>query len=167
MIKRILLLALWLSCQLAYGQLSIERQLIGVTGNESQSGSLSLSASIGETVVAYATSGTLSLSQGFQQADEQPVGIGEERFELRFDVFPNPTDGVIWIQLETEKALLFEAEIYDLQGKSCGITWAEKRIQGKEKITLDLSALSAANYLLIFRQAGKNIHVVRIIKTEK
>ncbi len=156
---------LLVGCQMAFGQLSLERQLIGSTGNDSQSGTISLSSSLGEVAVSFSSSGTISLSEGFQQADEMAVGLEGESFEFSYDIFPNPTSGKLYVHITSDQPLLMKVEIYDLHGKSCGIQSPEQWVQGRQSLQLDLEELSTATYLLAFISGGKIFRVVRIVKT--
>jgi hypothetical protein len=146
------------------GQLALERQLIGTTGNVSSQGSLSLSASTGEPFVTYLVNGSLSLSQGFQQADGMPVGVDEPLLELKYDVYPNPTAGKVIIDISTDKPLKLGVEVFDLNGQSCGISSEPIWIQDKHAFELDLTSLSDANYFLVLQQEGKNIKAIQIQK---
>lgn len=146
-------------------QLSLERQLIGTTGNASSQGSVTLSASVGEPMVRDLTSGSISLSQGFQQADEVAVGVDEPLIELTYQVFPNPTQGKVRVDITVDKPMEIGIEIFDIHGRSCGIRSAPQWIQKQASFDMDLTPLSSATYLLVLMQDGNNIKAIRIEKS--
>lgn len=162
----LLLLISFISGGIYQAQISLERQLIGTTGNISTQGSLSLSASSGEPLASFLSSGMLSLSQGFQQADGMSVGITAQFPPLEYQVFPNPTSGEIRIEIFSNQAPELGVEVFDIGGRSCGISAHPQRIDDRFVFELDLSQLSAASYVLIILQSGAPIHSIRVEKID-
>jgi hypothetical protein len=65
----------------------------------------------------------------------------------RLSIAPNPTDGQLNIDWETDRNGWYQLQILDLQGRS----WEQRQVRvtgGQAQVQLDLSALPAGNYYL-------------------
>ena len=67
-IRNSFFLVMVIATQSVYGQIKIERSVIGSGGNERSSGNIRLSSTIGESVIATKQAQGITLTQGFQQA---------------------------------------------------------------------------------------------------
>ncbi len=150
-----------------YGQI-IERQLISTTGNLSNSANLQVSATSGEIVVSTESSGTIILTQGFQQpVPEDFVGtFNIDDSDIKISIFPNPTISTLSLGMKSQNNMDLEIEILDITGKR---VFPPRKISftGEAKETLDFSKLPSNTYLLLFKDKNSNaVKVFKIIKTQ-
>ncbi len=149
-----------------YGQI-IERQLISTAGNLSNSANLQVSATSGEIVVSTESSGTIILTQGFQQpALEDFVGtINIDNLKLDISISPNPTISTINLIIKSPNHANLKMETLDLTGKRV-FPMQTISFTGETKKTLDFSQLPSNTYLLLFKDKNGNaVKAFKIIKT--
>ena len=153
-----------LVCQ---GQLSLDRQVIGATGNYSFSGTISLSATVGEPIVTTETSGVFTLTQGFQQPDNpNPSSLDDlKHLIVNYVLYPNPTQGYLTLELATDNLLTVDLEVYDLLGRSVGISVDNWQIFGRDKKRISLEGLAGGTYMLALK--GPEGGVLYSFKVEK
>lgn len=149
-----------------YGQI-VERQLISATGNLSNSANLQVSATSGEIVVSTESSGTIILTQGFQQpAVEDFVGtFNIDDSDIEISIFPNPAISTLSLGMKSQNNIDLEIEILDITGKR---VFPPRKISftGEAKETLDFSKLPSNTYLILFKnKQGKTIQTFKIIKS--
>ena len=162
----ILIFILSILSKSGYGQI-IERQLISTTGNLSNSANLQVSATSGEIVVSTQSSGTIVLTQGFQQPSlEDFVGtINIDDIKSDISISPNPTISTINIIIKSPNQVDLKLEILDLSGTRV-LPVQTLSFAGETKKTLDFSQLPSNTYLLLFRDKNSNaVKVFKIIKT--
>jgi hypothetical protein len=78
---------------------------------------------------------------------QPPVGINETPFSNKFNIYPNPADQVVYIQLKDNINISFMLTLTDLVGKKV----AEKQIrldQGNKTTSIDVSDLQNGIYML-------------------
>jgi hypothetical protein len=106
---------------LSVGAQQIKQEVIASAGgyNVASGGSLSISWTLGETIIPTFTSqdGTLILTHGFQQ--KLIITTVEETLEssVRVTIFPNPTSEIVNIQFETPADGEMILSFLDSQGK--------------------------------------------------
>ncbi len=95
------------------------QQVIASAGSYNNNGSVSLSTTIGETVIATYVAANTTLTQGFQQPTYIVINsIAESSGELlQIKVYPNPTAGNIAIDLKNIQGDGMALTVTDLQGK--------------------------------------------------
>ncbi len=114
--KKLLLSALLFSAAGWLGAQSIERQVIGSAGSYASAGNIQLSWTLGETVVATGSSGSILLTQGFQQPDYNPTSIKPNDPVQGLVFYPNPTTGAVNYKFTLDQGnVMFR--IYDGAGK--------------------------------------------------
>lgn len=137
-----------LGCSAAASGQSIERSVIGSLGGYSSSGNVSLSFTVGETVVSTVSSGSVILTQGFQQPTTASTGVKQVSHFGNLTVFPNPSSGLFQIKLENSLGNnndLLKAEVYDGAGKLV----LSNQIQiNQQNGSIDLSHLPSGIYHL-------------------
>ncbi|MEL6592285.1 MAG: T9SS type A sorting domain-containing protein [Bacteroidota bacterium] len=135
------------------GQVSLERQVVGTAGNYSSGGNVQLSATVGEAVTETKISGSIVLTQGFQQPDRNfgQTGI-EDLMELvvNYEVFPNPTSDRLNVTLESEKPVKLQLRIYDMSGRLLPSYTQRVEGTGKMESQLSIATLAEGIYLLSF-----------------
>ena len=124
-------------------QLTIERQVIGTTGHYGQVGPMSISYTMGEliTKTAITTNGTLILTQGFQQPDtagnlvsiDQPIA-----FPVEYIIYPNPTTGVLKVELTSDKSATVVMDVYDMRGRKTSVPIQKLRLLERKRLFLIL-----------------------------
>lgn len=72
-----------------------------------------------------------------------------------FDLFPNPTSGIVNFKFELEEKTITDVKIVDLQGKEVFSETVED-FNGSYKNSMDFSNLSEGIYLIQISQAGKS-----------
>ena len=126
-----------------------------------------LSFSVGETVIETVISGTIVLTQGFQQSDDAnapAVTHIDEKDIVNFKVYPNPSTGLFFLEFDSESNIQFLISIIDVQGR--GII-EERKIQTNTKsiIEFDLSEFEEGNYFLMLKNSnGEVLESISIIK---
>ena len=75
-----------------------------------------------------------------------------------FAVYPNPSSGLVQLQLENDEIRTSEIEIYNTQGQL-----VRRLITQENSIVFDLTDLQGGLYIIKVRQAGKATQAKRII----
>ncbi|MCB0837929.1 MAG: T9SS type A sorting domain-containing protein [Bacteroidetes bacterium] len=168
MITRVTFLLSFLLTSIAgFSQLSLDRQVIATLGHYEKVGSLELSYTSGELAIetAITTNGMLILTQGFQQPDTAGSFVGIDppvAFPVEYSIFPNPTSGVLQVELVSDKPAVVMMDVYDLRGRKTIVPVQILRFTGTKSTVFNLEILSDGFYLFNFRdQKGK------LLKTEK
>jgi hypothetical protein len=73
--------------------------------------------------------------------------------QVRIDLFPNPTGGLLQIKMGLPHAQKFRLEVFDLQGRIMATRMLDVP-QGESQQELDLQGLPAGSYVLVF-QSGE------------
>ncbi len=147
-------------------QVTVERQLIGSIGGSFVNGNIDLNFSVGEAVITTETSGSIILTQGFQQADDNAVGIDEISKEIGIKIFPNPFTSSVTIEFtdNDSKNGDISFKIYNNQGK---IVYKQDEHLSNgygNKIQLDLSHLIAGHYIVFITDANDRVSRITISK---
>jgi hypothetical protein len=94
------------------------QQLVSTAGNYFENEQVSISWSLGETVIETYTAGELTLTQGFQQpALSVSTLVENPDNDFQLIAFPNPTRGHVTISTDFLHAENLNYLIYDLQGR--------------------------------------------------
>jgi hypothetical protein len=143
-----------------------ERQVIGSAGNFTALTDIQVSSTVGEVVVATASvAGTITLTQGFQQADGGNVGIDEPELGFSMNAYPNPTRNSVILDFTADRNLEVEIGLFDLQGKSFPLNETKLNISGNVKHSVDLSGMAAGNYFIKLTNGDGKLN--RAIKIQK
>lgn len=166
--KTILILLLGcLTGYLAYAQIQVDRQVIGSSGNYSTAGNLLISSTVGEPATITATAGSFSYTQGFQQPDNDgSVGIADDlRVLVDYSFFPNPTDQMLYIEMNTTRPVKIFMELYDVSGKLTPVRIDPVWANGQVNTQADLSMLADGVYQITLKnEAGQPLHSAKIRK---
>jgi hypothetical protein len=126
-----------------------QQSLLSTAGGYFQTTGYSLSWSLGETVTETWATDNHILTQGFQQSMLEPVGVTEPKNpnELGIVVFPNPTQGLVYVQVSpeqlTQPGFPNWYVLYDIQGKLL-----QQDPLKQELLIIDLNLYSGAVYYL-------------------
>lgn len=145
---------------------SLERQVIGSAGGYEEESGYSLSFTVGEPVVETAISGSLVLTQGFQQPDDITVGIKEMvKINMDYLIYPNPTMDNLTVQLTSDKAVEVYISLHDMAGRQIELMDRKLMVNGVAKQHYDLTSLAGANYMVVLTdKEGKQLGQFKIQK---
>ncbi|MCK4662264.1 MAG: T9SS type A sorting domain-containing protein [Bacteroidales bacterium] len=135
-------------------------EVLSSGGGETTGGIYSNFGVMGEAFVDFpVTGGNYITSIGFLfYASGIPILIDELNFNNQsISIFPNPTNEIINIEIKSQKIKLFNAEIYNIQGKLIFMKQYKSN-----SINIDISDLSKGIYLLKLKDENGSI-----IKTKK
>ena len=156
------LVAAFFTIQLINAQ-SISPQVIASAGNYATNGGYSVSWTLGEPVIATATNGSTTLTQGFQQPTYNVLSITNGKIEgFEVNVYPNPATDFVVIDWKTDENNLLYITLYDVTGKMI----SEKSYSAsQDKVSINLSQLASAQYLLEVR--NKNNSIAKVFQISK
>lgn len=165
----ICILSILLSPIVLYGQLTIDREVIGSAGfQEMENVPLHSTWTAGEVKVANHGKGLLYISEGFQQSLDEGIAVFTDLpyQDLEIQVFPNPTSDRIMIRTDFHRGIGTHADIsyrvYNVRGEV--LLLEKKNIMADESV-IDLSHLvSGVYYLVLMDSSGSHIKNFRIIK---
>jgi len=149
---------------------TLERWVFTPLGDSPEEAGIELSYTLGEPVTRTATSfsGTLTVTQGFQQPDElgnHTVYIdGPLLAELSYEVFPNPSPDRIFVRLSSDRVLKVRLMVYDLRGRETPVAPQDLQVSSQpQQAVLDLTPVADGIYLLaILHEDGRLMKTFRI-----
>lgn len=148
----------------------IEKQVIASTGNDVSAGGLQISQTIGEVVVETFTSGSFILGQGFQQVEEEEeeedtTAIKEIDILVNYNLYPNPTNDIIYLELELSTSSKLNIILVNSQAQVLENKLIEVKNNQLYKTHFDLSKYSNGIYFLKFYDSlGEVSKVLEISK---
>jgi hypothetical protein len=162
--KRSILILFIALLAVSVGAQQIKQEVISSAGgfNKSADNSISISWTLGETIIPTFTSqdGTLILTHGFQQK-LLIVSVEENLAELvQVTIFPNPTSETINIEFETVPSDEISVYLLDAQGKLVKTDQIEAAVSVKR---INMQDLPAGIYYLRLTK-GKLSNVYKVVK---
>ncbi|MFN8210333.1 MAG: T9SS type A sorting domain-containing protein [Bacteroidales bacterium] len=160
--RRNLLIAIMLLFSLAAMSQSIKQQVIASAGGYNYNGGISISWTLGETIIPTFTSsdGTLILTHGFQQ--KLIITAIEENMnsEVKVKIYPNPATEIINIQFDaaTDKEIL----LYLLDGNGKLVKTDRIEESSVEK-NINVEDLPSGLYFMKMVK-GKLVNVYKVVK---
>lgn len=149
---------------LALASQSLERKVVASAGASVKAGNLQVDYTVGEAVVQTLATGSLILTQGFQQGDPVVTGVWGLPANVRYRVFPNPASTEILVELEGPK-LDYYVALVSLSGQVLGGFAHYFNGSGKLERAFDLSNLPAGVYFVVFKdRLGQPLASVRVVK---
>lgn len=144
---------------------SIERSVIGATGGYAQTSSGSVSSTVGEIATTTVSSGSVILTQGFQQPVQGDfTSIRRPELTVRYQVYPNPTAEALHIELDSPEPIDLQLTLVDMQGRTVGGFDKSFNLVGSQRQSWDLSPLSEGTYVLRFVEDNGVVQAVRVRK---
>lgn len=141
------LLPLLFASALTYGQISLDRQVIGSAGQSASTSSLLVDYTVGETMVTTASAGTIILTQGFHQPTDNLVSITPKEWDLSLQAYPNPTTHSVLLDFKVADPQELTLSVYHSNGQL--VRPAEKlTLHDRLQHTLDFSRLSSGTYFI-------------------
>jgi len=159
MMKRsvlVLLLILFVSSVNAQAK----QEVIASAGGYNVGGGLSISWTLGETIIPTFTNGNLVLSHGFQQ--QLIVTAIEEHIDIAVNVkvYPNPASDVVNISFDEPVEGDISITVLDSQGKLVKKDMIEAAMTEKQ---INLQEIPAGVYYLRLTK-GKLVNVYKVVK---
>jgi hypothetical protein len=144
----------------AFGQATISNELFGSAGSTFTNSTCHLSFSVGEIVTSYFQSGTLMVTQGFQQPmswKKTPSLSLTDYATSGVAIYPNPFLSTITIL--NENYLQFDCRLYDITNRLIAAFTINEHIH-----SYDLSSLPAGTYQLVFVTNTDKLFTFPLIK---
>ena len=140
----------------------LKQEVIASAGGYNVNGGLSISWTLGETIIPTFRSqdGSLILTHGFQQ--KLIITTVEENFDklVKIKVFPNPATEVVNIQFEAPVDGEIILSLFDSQGKLVKRDIIESTMVEKQ---INLQDIPAGIYFLKLTK-GKLVNVYKVVK---
>jgi hypothetical protein len=138
----------------------VKQEVIASAGGYNVNGGLSISWTLGETIIPTFTNGNLTLTHGFQQ--QLIVTAIEENIDIAVNikVFPNPASDVVNISFEEPVEGEINVTILDSQGRLVKKDMIEAAMTEKQ---INLQELPAGVYYLRMTK-GKLVNVYKVVK---
>jgi hypothetical protein len=96
------------------------------------------------------------ISAGYDEFDLAPLSVHDHSkdFPAKIDIYPNPSNGQLFLKISTEEALKNRIQIFELNGK---IMWSQviNFNPGESIVTLDIKDLKSGNYIIVI-SSGEN-----------
>ena len=148
-------------------QVTKERDVTGSAGDYSTTPTIHLSWTIGEVAVeTKSVSGSLMVTEGFQQADDFDItGISEIEFNGEISVFPNPVGDVLHFTVTSEEDLEMFGMLYDAAGKKVKEVPAYT-VYSTYEGRLDCHNISSGIWFLTFATKEGTVKTFTITKVE-
>lgn len=134
------------------------QEVVSAQGDYYTNSTVSVSYTIGETVIDTGTSGSVDLTQGFQQTNWNFVGLEDLQPGFTASVFPNPVSASLTVEVDVFENIRYE--LFDEQGRliSAG------DLQGKQT-HIEASTLAPGAYSIRLNGAeNEKMKVFKLIK---
>lgn len=145
---------------------SLTPTVISSTGGFSSNANGSLSYTVGEmTMVQTFTAGGNILTQGFQQPNDNLVGIldmTEDEFGS-FAVYPNPAVDNLWFGFQFPEAGQIAVAVYDVLGQKVADVYNGSYTTGKTTEGTQVVDYAAGSYYLSLTFTGNKDNRTRVI----
>jgi hypothetical protein len=161
-VKTIALVA-FLAPVFGFGQVDLERDVIGSAGETSTGIGVELSWTLGELAVNYSENPNLIVSEGFQQADIGSVGLEERDPFGEVKVFPNPVMDELNYTIELPSNEEVTISLVDMNGKvvHTDIANVENALfTGK----ISMIGLPSGKWILQFVTASGHVKMFNVVK---
>jgi len=138
----------------------VKQEVIASAGGYDVNGGISVSWTLGETIIPVFKNSNLSLTHGFQQqiiitAIEKNIDVPVE-----LSLFPNPASDVLNIKFESPLDSKLDITILDSQGRLVRIDVIEAALEEKQ---INLQDLSPGVYYLRLAK-GRLVNVYKVVK---
>lgn len=145
---------------------SIERQVIGSTGGTATAGNVIVTSTVGEVAVATASTSSILLTQGYQQAaDSSLVSISEIEDIANMKLYPNPTTNSAKLEITANFNSVAMVTVYASDGKLIRSNSLSLTSRVESTTQIDLSNQASGVYLI--RITGKNNSFVKTMRLVK
>ncbi|MBL7712764.1 MAG: T9SS type A sorting domain-containing protein [Chitinophagaceae bacterium] len=146
--KKIFFLAAVMGGSLAAGAQSADRQVLGSGGSSFENTSVQVDYTVGETVIQSGSSGSYTISQGFQQNNANTTAISEKQLNVDFVLYPNPAQDHVTLSLSAASSFGVQLSLSDIAGKVWFTDTKEEQVSGSYKRDIPLSGLAGGVYFI-------------------
>ncbi len=137
---------------------SISPQVVATAGNYASNGGYSVSWTLGEPVIATATSGSTTLTQGFQQPSYNVLSVTNGKTEgFEVNVYPNPATDFVVVDWKTDDQNMLYITLYDVTGRMIS---EQSYSASQDKVSINMSKLASAQYFLEVRNKDNSINKI-------
>ncbi len=136
------------------------QEVIATAGNHHEAGDISVSWTLGETIIETFKAGENILTQGFHQSKLTVVSIDEIDLPgYNITAFPNPASSYVTLKIEAENYEKMSFRLYDFNGRLI-----ERNRIGGSYTNISFEGLKPAAYFIRIIEDGKKLTTVKIIK---
>jgi len=136
------------------------QQVIATAGETFENDEISISWTLGETIIETFEAGDIILTQGFHQDTYEITAIPEFQDEsIQISLFPNPAREEFFIKYEGDNFTSYEIGIFDLKGNLL----SKKQIF-EELTGIDITGLKSAEYIISIYDKEKTFRSYKLIK---
>jgi hypothetical protein len=133
------------------------QQLTSAGGGSRTMSGITITWSLGETIVANASNASI----GFQQSWELVLIGVEEADPINLSVYPNPAKNFVVLDIQRDYNQELELAVYNLSGAIV----IQKIVTGKtQTVELDIATLSSGPYEIILKEPGSKLASISFIK---
>lgn len=144
---------------------SADRQVIGSSGGSYSGASIQADYTVGEAATVSGSSGTFSVSQGFQQNPSNTSSIKENSVLVNYTLFPNPAQDVVSLTLNSSKQFDLKVSMTNTVGQNLLIDEKPEKVSGSFKRDFPIQSLAAGIYFLnLFDEQNNLLQSIRFIK---
>ncbi len=137
---------------------TLDRQVIGTSGQQYVTAAATMDFTIGEPITATLTGQNGIATQGFHQGTISITSVRETLSWTELSVYPNPTTDRLTISTAIENALW---QLHTLDGKI--VTSGALNLGST---TVDVTALAQATYMLTITTPSQRVNTYRIVKMQ-
>jgi hypothetical protein len=172
MIKHKILQLAFTSIGLLLGSSAFAQTTINAASNSASIGNYKFDYTIGEmAVISTDRTSTLIVTQGYLQPitnapGTQQQGGGLSDWASQVKVYPNPTDNILYFDLNETAITNYQTQIIDAAGKLITTTAYTSAI-GFNQLKFDLSTIASGTYFLIVSKPNDEKVSFKIQKTSK
>ncbi len=127
-------------------QISLQNEVVGSTGQTGTVSGITISATVGETIVATLITNAVILTQGFHQTEPAIVPVQAIMYDNWVTAFPNPATNFCIFQFDRPIASVLNCHLFNAQGRE--VLFLEMEA-GTMEHRLDVSPLAAGTYKLV------------------
>lgn len=157
--KTIFLITMLALTYTALGQ-SLERQVIGATGQSAGNANLQIDYTVGEAVVTTLESNDLVLTQGFHQSSTTIVGIADGPvINWSVNHYPNPTSHTLYLNIEGEFTSDLRLQVVNVSGQQVYMAEIQKDWDNIQH-AIPVERWAAGQYFLSIYAEGSPPHTL-------
>lgn len=141
---------------------SAERYVISSMGGSSNTSNIYASHTLGEALIGSGQNSNLYVGQGFESAADHIVSIDESPYGT-IDLYPNPTDRAVTLELTKSGISELDVTVLDAQGRRV-LQRSLRASQNQGRHSFDLSELAPGTYLFQLRaEDGQQIKSLPLV----
>lgn len=134
---------------------------VNASGGDASGSGGSVAYSVGQVVYTAISGSGGSAAQGVQHAFEiYSMGVDDPKFDISLRIYPNPTSGILNLQVHKSATGDLFYRLFDLRGR---LISAERISSGNTKI--DMTQLASATYFIkVTTEDNRAVKTFKVIK---